>query len=295
MSGPRGLRAVVPERVAARLEVRRALGERRRFGPPPGWRAASGPAARPVLEAHGLRKRFDGIAAVDGVSLSVRRGSIHALIGPNDAGKTTLLNLLTGVVPPDEGRIVFRGRDVTGISPWRLAQQGIGRSFQQASLFWALSASENLVLAGAVASGETRRLYGRMAPALGREARAALSRVGLGALSPELAADDLSHGDQRSLELAVATAGRPSLLLLDEPTAGLSPRETRDAVALVRRLVREEDLTLLFVEHDMEVVFGIADRITVMHQGRVLAEGPPGEISANAAVREAYLGDIDGP
>jgi ABC-type branched-subunit amino acid transport system ATPase component len=278
--------------VAERRERRRVLAERRRFGPPDGWTPGQPASSRPLLEARGLRKRFDGLVAVDGVSLQVHRGSIHALIGPNDAGKTTLLDLLTGVLAPDEGEVFLEGMDVTGISPWRLAKLGIGRSFQHTNLFWALSPPENVRLAKAVSAGATRRPYGAIPVELDAESRVLLSRVGLGGLHPELSAADLSYGDQHSLELATALASRPHLLLLDEPTAGLSPRETKDAVELIRRLVREEDLTLLFVEHDMDVVFGIADWITVMHQGKVLAEGRPLEIPGNPEVRRAYLGDL---
>lgn len=277
---------------AARPEQRRLLEERRRFGPPDGWSPGQSAAARPILEASGLRKRFDGLIAVDGVSLSVRRGSIHALIGPNDAGKTTLLNLLTGVLVPDEGQVILEGDDVTGVSPWRLAKLGVGRSFQHTNLFWALSPPLNVRLPKAVLAGATRRPYGTVPPELDAESHALLSRVGLGGLRADLSAGDLSYGDQHSLELSTALASRPRLLLLDEPTAGLSPRETQDAVALICKLVREEDLTLVFVEHDMEVVFGIADWITVMHHGKVLAEGRPEEISGNPEVRRAYLGDL---
>jgi ABC-type branched-subunit amino acid transport system ATPase component len=249
-------------------------------------------AARPILEARGLRKGFGGIAAVDGVDVSLQRGSIHALIGPNDAGKTTLLNVLSGLLVPDEGRVLFEGTDITGLPPWRLAKLGIGRSFQHASLFWSLLPTDNVRLAKAVAAGLTRKPYGSVPAELADESRLLLTRVGLDGLRPDLPAGDLSQGDQQSLELATALAARPRLLLLDEPTAGLSPRETKDAVALICALVREDDLALLFAEHDMEVVFGIADRITVMHHGRILAEGAPSEISEHPEVRQAYLGDL---
>jgi ABC-type branched-subunit amino acid transport system ATPase component len=275
----------------ARVERQRALEERRIYAPPEGWSYGQPVTARPILEARGLRKHF-GRPAVDGVSLSVRRGSIHALIGPNDAGKTTLLNLLSGLLRPDEGRIVFEGDDVTGGPPWRLAKLGISRSFQHASLFWALQPADNVRLVKAVAAGVTRRPYGTVPGEVDAESRRLLSRIGLDRLPGDLVASDLSQGDQHALELATALAARPRLLLLDEPTAGLSPRETKDAVALICALVREEGLTLLFAEHDMEVVFGIADRITVMHHGRILADGRPDEISEHPEVRRAYLGDL---
>lgn len=275
-----------------RREERRLAAERRRFGPPEGWIPGQPAPVRPILEVRGLAKRFDGRRAIDGVDLVVRRGSVHALIGPNDAGKTTLLNTLTGLLPPDDGQVLLDGEDVTGAAPSRLARLGVGRSFQHADLFWALSATDNVRLAKAAVAGATRRPYGVLPDDLDVESRGLLSRFGLSALERWLSASDLSNGDQRTLDLATALASRPRLLLLDEPTAGLSPRETKDAVALIRRLVAEDELTVVFVEHDMEVVFGIADRITVMHRGKVLAEGPPAEISEHPEVRRAYLGDL---
>jgi branched-chain amino acid transport system ATP-binding protein len=282
----------VARRSADRREQRRLDEERRRFGPPPGWAPGQRAPSRPMLELRGLAKQFDGRRAIDGVDLVVRRGSVHALIGPNDAGKTTLLNLVTGVLVPDAGQVLIEGEDVTGAPAWKLAKLGVGRSFQQAELFWSLSARDNVRLAKAAATGSIGRVYGGLPESITSESSGFLTRFGLGGLQGWLSAADLSNGDQRTLDLATSLAARPRLLLLDEPTAGLSPGETRDAVDLIRRLVREEDLTLVFVEHDMEVVFGIADWITVMHQGRVLAGGPPEEISGNPAVRQAYLGDL---
>jgi branched-chain amino acid transport system ATP-binding protein len=275
-----------------RREERRRAAERRRFGPPDGWIPGRPAPVRPILDVRGLCKTFEGRRAIAGVDLVVRPGSVHALIGPNDAGKTTLLNLVCGLLAPDDGRVLLDGEDVTGASPSRLAKLGVGRSFQHANLFWALSPPDNVRLARAVATGATRRPYGALPPDLDTESRGILSRFGLVALERWLSAGDLCNGDQRTLDLATALAGRPRLLLLDEPTAGLSPRETKDAAALIRRLVREDDLSVVLVEHDMEVVFGIADWITVMHQGRVLAAGRPGEISQNLDVRRAYLGDL---
>jgi branched-chain amino acid transport system ATP-binding protein len=282
----------VAGRSAERRKQRRLDEERRRFGPPQGWVSGQPVPSRPMLELRGLVKHFDGRRAIDGVDLVVRRGSVHALIGPNDAGKTTLLNLVTGVLSPDEGRVLIEGEDVTGAPAWKLTKLGVGRSFQQAELFWSLSPRDNVRLAKAVAAGSVWRPYGALPESITAESSGFLGRFGLGGLERWLSAGDLSNGDQRTLDLATSLAGRPRLLLLDEPTAGLSPRETKDAAALISRLAREEELTLVFVEHDMEVVFGIADWITVMHQGRVLAGGPPHEISENPAVRRAYLGDL---
>jgi ABC-type branched-subunit amino acid transport system ATPase component/ABC-type branched-subunit amino acid transport system permease subunit len=244
-----------------------------------------------LLQVDGVSKRFGGLVAVDNTTLAVREGTIHAVIGPNGAGKTTLFNLITGLTKPDEGAIRLAGEDITGTPPWQLVKKGLGRSFQQTSLFWALPAITNVTLAAAAARGATRKPYGSHPAAAEANARDLLERVGLGEFA-WVDAIELSHGDQRSLEMATALAVESRLLLLDEPTAGLSPVETQAAVALIEDLADERNLTVLFVEHDMEVVFGIADRITVLHQGRVLAEGSPAEIRANSDVQSAYLGEF---
>jgi ABC-type branched-subunit amino acid transport system ATPase component len=245
-----------------------------------------------VLEVSNLTKSFGGLVAVDDVSLHVRRGAVHAIIGPNGAGKTTLFNLITGLMKPEAGRVVLEGEEITGTAPWRLVKRGMGRSFQQTNLFWALSSVDNVTLAGAAVSDATRKMYGGHASALRERARDLLDRVGLGSFAG-FAASELSHGDQRSLEVATALAVESRFLLLDEPTAGLSPTETKAAVALIQKIAKEEKLTVLFVEHDMQVVFGIADWITVMHRGGLLAEGTPVEIRANPEVQRAYLGEIE--
>jgi ABC-type branched-subunit amino acid transport system ATPase component/ABC-type branched-subunit amino acid transport system permease subunit len=243
----------------------------------------------PMLEVTGVTKRFGGLVAVDNASLTVNRGTIHALIGPNGAGKSTLFNLITGLHKPDSGRVVLDGQDVTGKPSWRLIKRGMGRSFQTTSLFWTLPALLNVKVAASAVKDHTFRPAGRHPSAVSARSAGLLERIGLGAFS-SLAAQQLSHGDQRSLEIATALAVDANILLLDEPTAGLSPPETRTAVEMIKGLQREGDLTVLFVEHDMEVVFGIADRITVMHRGAVLAEGTPDEIRRDPRVREAYLG-----
>jgi ABC-type branched-subunit amino acid transport system ATPase component/ABC-type branched-subunit amino acid transport system permease subunit len=249
----------------------------------------SGP---PVLEVEGLSKSFGGLVAVSDVAFHVRQGAIHAIIGPNGAGKTTLFNLVTGLMKPDAGRVVLEGADITGVAPWRLVKRGMGRSFQQTNLFWALSSIDNVTLAEAAVKDSTRKMYGRHPSSIRGRARDLLDRVGLAPFAG-FAASELSHGDQRSLEIATALAVESRLLLLDEPTAGLSPTETRSAVALIRKIAREQELTVLFVEHDMEVVFGIADWITVLHRGSVLAEGTPAEIRASPDVQRAYLGEVE--
>ena len=254
--------------------------------------AATMEGSRSVLEARNITKSFGGLVAVDDVSLVVREGALHAIIGPNGAGKTTFFNVVTGLMEPDSGQVVLEGEEVTGTAPWRLVKRGLGRSFQQTNLFWALSSLDNVTLAEAAVKDATLRMAGTHSPTLRERSLSLLERVGLRGLAG-IAAIELSHGDQRSLEIATALAVESRLLLLDEPTAGLSPAETMTAIALIRKIAKEQNLTVLFVEHDMEVVFRIADWITVLHRGAVLAEGPPATIRANPDVQRAYLGEVD--
>jgi ABC-type branched-subunit amino acid transport system ATPase component/ABC-type branched-subunit amino acid transport system permease subunit len=244
-----------------------------------------------VLEARNLTKGFGGLVAVNDVTFHVRQGAIHAIIGPNGAGKTTLFNLVTGLLKPDAGAVVLDGDDITGAEPWKLVKRGVGRSFQQTNLFWELSALTNVTIAESAATGGADKIYGTHPSSTVERAASLLDRVGLGAFG-SIGARELSHGDQRSLEIATALAVESRFLLLDEPTAGMSPAETKSAVELIRKIARSENLTVLFVEHDMEVVFGIADWITVLHFGAVLAEGTPAAIRANPEVQKAYLGEI---
>ena len=249
-------------------------------------------SAPSVLSVHGISKAFGGLRAVDDASIEVKPQTIHAIIGPNGAGKTTFFNLVTGLISPDAGRVVLNGDDVTGTQPYRLVKRGLGRSFQQTNLFWELSSLNNLRVVDAAAKDLTRKIYGGHSEGTHQRARQLLDRVGLGSFAG-FDAQDLSHGDQRSLEIATALAVESNLLLLDEPTAGISPAETKQAVGLIKRIAIENELTVLFVEHDMEVVFEIADWITVLHRGSVLADGPPDEIRANPDVQAAYLGKHD--
>jgi branched-chain amino acid transport system ATP-binding protein len=243
-----------------------------------------------MLEARQLTKSFGGFTALSAVSFEVPRGSISAIIGPNGAGKTTLFNVLTGHLAPESGRVVFKERDVTGIAPHDLCRLGMGRSFQRTNIFPKLTVFENVQAAFV---SHRRRGFDLLTPVerlYRAETEEVLNAVGLLDRAREVSAF-LSHGAQKQLELGIALALEPEILLLDEPTAGMSATETRESIALIERLARERDLTLLFTEHDMEVVFGIARRITVLHQGRVIADGAPDDVRRDAEVRRVYLGE----
>ncbi|MGH7308611.1 MAG: ABC transporter ATP-binding protein [Candidatus Rokuibacteriota bacterium] len=247
-----------------------------------------------LLKTERLTKSFGALTAVNEVTVTVEAGTLHSVIGPNGAGKTTLFNLLTGQLPPTAGRILFDGRDITGTPPQRIAHLGIARSFQRTNLFPALSVLDNVWVA-AFARGSWRGLIWRRAeryPELTERAQAALSEVGLEGKAGHLARE-ISHGEQRQLELAIALAATPRLLLLDEPAAGLSPDEARRMVALIRGL--KGRYTIVLIEHKMDIIMAISDRISVMHFGSLIAEGPPAEIQRNVEVRRAYLGGIAVP
>ena len=245
-----------------------------------------------LLRVEGLSKRFGGLKAVDGVSLNVLEGRRHAVIGPNGAGKSTLFNLLTGQIRPDSGKVVFGGVDITGRRPHQLSRFGIGRAFQITNIFPKLTVLQNLQYSMLAHRGDTVRPFGIADRRYRDEAMQLLEAVGLGPAS-KLHAGLLSHGDQRALELAISLALGTRLLLLDEPTAGMSPYETKRAMELVNGVVAQQGLTLLFCEHDMDIVFGIADVVTVMHQGSVITEGSPEAIRSNPEVQRIYLGDVD--
>jgi len=246
----------------------------------------------PLLQVEHLAKRFGGIIATDDVVLNVAPGELHAVIGPNGAGKTTLIAQLSGQLTPDFGRVRFAGNDITTLPVYRRSALGLARSFQITSLFLDFSALDNVALAVQAHAGHSFRFWrdARSETELREPARAALDRVGLGARA-DVAASALSHGEHRQLELAMALVGRPRLLLLDEPMAGLGPEESARMVAMLRAL--KSEVTILLVEHDMEAVFALADRITVLVYGRVIASGTPADIRANAQVREAYLGEAE--
>ena len=246
-----------------------------------------------ILETHNLRKVFGALVAVDDVSIQVQAGTIHSIIGPNGAGKTTFFNLLSGNLEPTAGRVVYKGKDITRLPLHRSAHIGIGRSFQITNLFPNLTALENVRLA-CQALGKDNFAFLRPAGHFKQyEARAwaILQQVGLAerGLMPARA---LAHGDQRKLELGIILAADPELLLLDEPTAGMAAEQVPELMALIKQIQTSGDKTIVLVEHNMNVVMSSSDRITVMHQGQVLAEGAPAEIAANETVQQAYLGGL---
>ena len=248
--------------------------------------------SEPLLQVENLAKRFDGIVATDNLALNVAAGELHAIIGPNGAGKTTLIAQLGGQLTPDSGHIRFEGHDITTLPMYRRSALGLARSFQITSLFLDLSVLDNVALAVQAHAGHSFRFWrnARLEAELRDPARTALERVGLSARA-DLPATMLSHGEHRLIELAMALAGSPRMLLLDEPMAGLGPEESARMVEMLRAL--KKDLTILLVEHDMEAVFALADRITVLVYGRVIATGAPADIRSNAAVRDAYLGEAE--
>jgi branched-chain amino acid transport system ATP-binding protein len=245
-----------------------------------------------ILETRNLTKSFGALTAVNGVSLAIEPGSLHSIIGPNGAGKTTVFNLLTGTFPPTSGSIHFDGRDITGTPAHRVAHLGLARSYQRTTVFPAFTLFENVWIAAFATGKSWRGLLFRNTsayPEAAERARKALSDVGLGEKASHLARE-ISHGEQRQLELAIALAAAPRVLLLDEPAAGLSPEETRRMVALVRAL--KGRYTIVLIEHKMDIIMRVSDRITVMHFGAVIAEGTPDEIQRNPDVRRAYLGGM---
>ena len=243
-----------------------------------------------LLETRGLTRRFGSFTAVDSVDLDVRGGSIHAIIGPNGAGKTTLFKLLTGALRPTEGRITFRGERIDGRRPHAVARKGLVQSFQITSVFPRLTVLESLQAAIVARSGRSLDLVTRFQRSLEREARELLERVGLAGVA-EAEAGTISHGDQRALDIALALATKPKLLCLDEPTAGMSPTETHKTTELVAELASSYGLTVILCEHDMDVVFDISERVTVLHQGRVIAEGTVTEVQRDPQVMAVYLGE----
>jgi branched-chain amino acid transport system ATP-binding protein len=246
-----------------------------------------------ILEARDLRKQFGALAAVDGVSLQVRRNSLHAIIGPNGAGKTTLFNLLSGNLKPTGGQVIFKGRDITRLPVYRTIHLGIGRSFQITNIFPSLTVFENIRLASQALGNDNFKFWRSASHFKRYEQRTweVIEQVGLTnrARTP---ARTLPHGDQRKLELGVILAPDPEVLMLDEPTAGMASEQVPELIALIQGIQKTGGKTIMLVEHNMNVVMNVSDTITVMHMGRVLAEGSPAQIAADQEVQTAYLGGL---
>jgi branched-chain amino acid transport system ATP-binding protein len=243
-----------------------------------------------LLRIEGLSKRFGGVVASDDISLDIPNGELHAIIGPNGAGKTTLITQLMGELKPDSGKVAFDGNDITALPTWQRGMMGLARSFQITSLFLNFTALDNVALAVQAQAGHSFHFWrkARSLPELREPARAALARVGL-AGREDVVVSNMSHGEHRQIEIAMALAMKPRMLLLDEPMAGMGPEESARLVKTLLELKNE--LTILLIEHDMEAVFALADRISVLVYGRVIASGAPADIRNNAEVKKAYLGE----
>lgn len=246
-----------------------------------------------ILEARNLRKEFGGLVAVDDVSIQVERGSTHSIIGPNGAGKTTFFNLLGGKYRPTRGSVTFKGRDITRVPVYQRAHMGMGRSFQITNIFPSLTVFENVRLAAQALSRDNFRFLRRAESFTShvRKAHEVLEIVGLSAMT-NVPASVLPHGGKRKLELAILLAADPELLLLDEPTAGMASEQVPELIRTIDRVRQQGNKTIVLVEHNMNVVMNISNRITVMNLGRVLAEGTPSEISTNRTVQSVYLGEL---
>ncbi len=245
-----------------------------------------------MLQVIDLGKSFDGFKAVDGANLQVAPGEVVAVIGPNGAGKTTLFHLITGQLKPDSGRIVFKGEDIAGLPPHRVCRRGIGRSYQVVNVFDRLSVFENVQISVLAQCRQTWNMFQSASGFCMEKTKEILASVGLEDKADNICGT-LSHGDRKVLEIAIALGSRPELLILDEPTAGMSPEETATALELMKNLSRQLGLTLLFCEHDMEMVFAIADRIMVMQQGHTIIQDTPEKVRLDPQVREAYLGGAE--
>jgi branched-chain amino acid transport system ATP-binding protein len=246
-----------------------------------------------MLQVEGIQKSFGGFNAVNGARLDVKRGEIVAVIGPNGAGKTTLFNLITGILRPDGGKILFKGEEITGLSAHRICRKGMARSFQVVNVFSRLTVFENVQIAILSRQRKTFNLFSPSRKMAIKETSEILANVGLTDKQNHVCGS-LSHGDQKVLEIAIALGGNPELLILDEPTAGMSPEETARCIDLIRQFSNQLGLTILFCEHDMELVFAIAHRIMVMVRGATLVQGFPEDVRCNQEVQDAYLGESEG-
>jgi branched-chain amino acid transport system ATP-binding protein len=242
-----------------------------------------------MLEVQGVVKSFDDFLAVNEASLRVQKGEIVAVIGPNGAGKTTLFNLITGILQRDRGQVLFKGEDISGLPPFEICKRGIGRSFQIVNVFPRLTVFENVQVAVLSHQKKSNVLLRPARNLAVVETRSLLESVGLADKERNIVGS-LSHGDQKILEIAIALGNEPELLILDEPTAGMSPEETFATIELIKKLARTRGLTILFCEHDMDIVFSISRSIMVMHQGQTLIQGTPEEVRNHPEVQSAYLG-----
>jgi branched-chain amino acid transport system ATP-binding protein len=245
-----------------------------------------------MLHVESIVKSFDGFMAVNGATLKVEKGDVVAVIGPNGAGKTTLFNLISGQLPPTAGNIWFKDENIAGLAPHRVCRKGIGRSYQVVNIFHRLTVFENVQVAVLSRRKKTFNLFKPAKLMAVKETRKILDNVGL-LDKAEMISGTLSHGDQKVLEIGIALGNRPELLILDEPTAGMSPEETAVTLRLMKRLSGELGLTILFCEHDMSMVFSIANQIMVMQRGGTIIQGSPEDVRSNQLVREAYLGGAD--
>ena len=242
-----------------------------------------------MLRVEGIHKSFEDFKAVSGANLTVEAGQLVAVIGPNGAGKTTLFNLITGQLKPDRGRIIFNDEDISKLPPYEICRKGIARSFQIANIFPRLTVFRNVQVSVLSQQRKSVRLFRPAETLAVEETNTILENVGLSDKA-DATAGSLAHGDQRTLEIAIALGNKPELLVLDEPTAGMSAEETAATMELIRRLADSEGLTILFCEHDMEVVFNVAQSIMVMHQGITIIQGGPDEVRNSSQVQECYLG-----
>jgi branched-chain amino acid transport system ATP-binding protein len=245
-----------------------------------------------MLEVRNISKSFSGFKAVNKAELDVKQGEIVAVIGPNGAGKTTLFNLITGILKPDEGKVLFKGEEITGLPAYKTCRKGITRSFQVVNVFSRLSVFENVRISVLAQQQKTFNLFTPSRNLVNKETTDILESVGLMGKG-ESVCGALSHGDRKVLEIAIALGGKPELLILDEPTAGMSPEETTRCIDLINQLSKNLGLTILFCEHDMELVFAIAHRIMVMVRGATIIQGLPDEVRCNQQVQDAYLGGSD--
>lgn len=243
-----------------------------------------------LLQVKNLTKMFGGVVALSNVSFEVENGELSSVIGPNGAGKSTLFNALTGYIPNDGGEVIFDGENITGLAPYEICRKKIGRSFQKVNIFPGYTVFQNIQISVICGKGKGLRFFTPYDRLSRQETMQIINDVGLTTESNR-PATELAYGDQKRLEIAIALSNNPKLLLLDEPTAGISPQETKDMAALISSLVEKRGISIVVVEHDMEMVFAISEKIRVLHQGEIIFEGSPVEIKADKHVQRIYLGE----